>query len=54
MNHELPECMLVWYNRYFKSADIIKHGEEICHQGWGDLKLDGINKKLARKVWNKI
>lgn len=54
MPHELPDCMLVWYNSRLKSLDVINHGDEICEQGWADLKLDGINAAIAKKVHNKI
>ena len=46
--HILPDCLLVWYTPYLKPKDIDNHGEEICEQGWADLKLNGINKAEAQ------
>lgn len=51
--HKLSECFLVWYNCHIAEEDVDKHGEEICEQGYADLKFEGINWKLAKKVWRR-
>ena len=53
MNHELPDCMLVWYHPYLLWKDCLDNGEEICEQGWADLQLSGINEVEARSVRRK-
>lgn len=46
--HWLPVCMAVWYNSILDDefVDI----EEICEQGYADLRLDGMNGPLARRA----
>ena len=46
-NHDLPDCMAVWYQPYL-DEDEFDNVEEICEQGWADLKLNGINKAEAK------
>ena len=48
--HELPDCLHVWYCPLFFN-DEFGDVEEICEQGWADLKFDGINGALAKKIW---
>jgi hypothetical protein len=45
--HELPVCMAVWYNGIIDGDFDI---EEICQQGYADLRLGGINEAVARRV----
>lgn len=48
--HELSECMLVWFHPYLEWDDTWKHGEEICVQGYCDLKYEAINNEEARQT----
>lgn len=49
-SHNLPDCMLVWYNPYLKWIDATTNDDQICEQGWADLEWDGINKMEAKKA----
>lgn len=42
--------MLVWYSPLLHPRDTTWDGEEICTQGWADLKLGGINAAVAKRV----
>lgn len=53
IQHELDECMLVFYGSSLDSVDTVSNGEEICEQGYADLKFNGINKTEARRVWRR-
>lgn len=48
--HDLPDCLYVWYSSHFVH-DEFDDVEEICEQGWADLKFNGINGALAKKMW---
>lgn len=53
-NHILPDCFAVWYGPFIDGDDMMEICEEICEQGHADLKFDGINKKEAKKVHNRL
>lgn len=46
--HYLDDCMAVWYNPYLLGRDSMAHCEEVCEQGYADLKFNGINWREAR------
>ncbi len=52
MSHKLPDCMLTYYSDLFVEPvdSWFKHDNEICEQGWADLKWDGINWNVAKKM----
>lgn len=50
MNHQLAECLLVFYSQVLNIDCALENGEEICQQGWADLKYDGFNRREAIKL----
>lgn len=48
-SHELDICMAVWYNQYLSPREFV-HTDQICEQGYADLKFGGINAAMARKA----
>lgn len=48
--HVLPDCMLVWLNPCLHPDVAIEEGDEICHQGWADIKWSGFNSKIMLKI----
>ena len=46
--HLLPDCFAVWYNGVIDFPD--GEADNICEQGWADWKLNGINKKDAKRI----
>lgn len=58
--HLLDECMAVWYNavlhadehagEYGGELGYEGYADELCEQGYADLKYGGINKADARRA----
>lgn len=49
MKHRLP----VWLIPHLCSSDVLLNGDEVCEQGYADLKMGGINERVVRRIRRK-